>query len=74
MQWHPTILAKLALVPQRTFNSYAMNTDEAGEESLYKEGDFVIRLNGCEGQGSDKCSKDAEPFFGILKEQKEKGG
>lgn len=45
MQWHPTILSKLALVPQRIMNSYSTGTEET---SLYKEGDFVIHFNGCE--------------------------
>ncbi|KAK2072975.1 hypothetical protein P8C59_007292 [Phyllachora maydis] len=39
VQWHPTILSKLALIPQRIINSY--NKDGKGE--AYKDGDIAIR-------------------------------
>ncbi|TVY73578.1 putative alpha-1,2-galactosyltransferase [Lachnellula suecica] len=60
VQWHPTILSKLVLIPQRTMNSYAKgsNTDESG---AYKDGDFVIRFHGCESSGRD-CAAEADPF------------
>ncbi|TVY53143.1 putative alpha-1,6-mannosyltransferase MNN11 [Lachnellula cervina] len=60
VQWHPTILSKLALVPQRKMNSYgkASVTDESG---AYKDGDFVIRFHGCDSLGRD-CQAEAEPF------------
>lgn len=60
VQWHPTILSKLVLVPQRQMNSYgkASNTDESG---AYKDGDFVIRFHGCEQAGRD-CATEADPF------------
>jgi len=61
VQWHPTILSKLALVPQRTMNAYckASSPEESG---AYKDGDFIIRFAGCEqGNGRD-CVAEADPF------------
>ncbi|KAI9889712.1 MAG: hypothetical protein M1814_005011 [Vezdaea aestivalis] len=73
VQWHPTILAKLALVPQRVFNSYLTKTDQAGEDSIYAKGDFIVQFNGCEGQGSASCESQLEPFYKTWKEQAGKG-
>lgn len=56
VQWHPTILSKLALVPQKIMNAY--NSDEA---EGYKDGDFVVRLPGCDQSGRD-CGKEAEKY------------
>ncbi|PBP20085.1 hypothetical protein BUE80_DR008770 [Diplocarpon rosae] len=60
VQWHPTILSKLALVPQRTFNGYSKQ-DLASEKGAYKDGDFVIQFHGCEQPGRS-CEGEAEPF------------
>jgi mannan polymerase II complex MNN11 subunit len=60
VQWHPTILSKLAIIPQRTINAYAKG-GQADETGLYKDGDFVIQFAGCEGAGRD-CIKEADPF------------
>lgn len=45
VQWHGTVLSRLALIPQRTMNSYygGGNHDEK-----YRVGDFVARLQGCQ--------------------------
>ncbi|KAK7203900.1 galactosyl transferase GMA12/MNN10 family-domain-containing protein [Myxozyma melibiosi] len=43
-QWHPTVLSKMAVIPQRTFNSYPNGVGE----SLYQDGDFVASFAGCE--------------------------
>lgn len=61
VQWHPTILSKLAIIPQRIMNAYSAEgrTDAAG---VYKDGDFVIRFEGCESGGDRNCEKEAEPF------------
>jgi mannan polymerase II complex MNN11 subunit len=59
VQWHPTILSKLALIPQRIMNSY--NTGEAAADGTYKDGDFVIRFAECEKSGRD-CAAEAAPF------------
>jgi mannan polymerase II complex MNN11 subunit len=61
VQWHPTILSKLALIPQRSINAYSKESP-ANESGIYKDGDFIIRFAGCElGAGRD-CKKEAEPF------------
>jgi mannan polymerase II complex MNN11 subunit len=57
VQWHPTILSKLALIPQRTFNSY----NKGDTEGAYKDGDFVIRFPGCDEPGRS-CTGESEIF------------
>lgn len=59
VQWHPTILSKLALIPQRKLNSYNIADNEA---SAYKSGDFVIHFKGCETGGSRSCEAEAEVY------------
>lgn len=61
VQWHPTILTKLALIPQRTLNTY--NTDIAsrgGADALYQDGDFVVRLVGCNTDAARSCEAEFE--------------
>lgn len=58
MQWHPTILSKLALVPQSMLNSYSKS--EKGAE--YTPGDLVVRFAECEKKSSIHCSKESKPF------------
>lgn len=58
VQWHPTILAKLALVPQRILNSYSK--EKGGQE--YKEGDLVVRLYACGEAGEDTCETESQRF------------
>lgn len=68
VQWHGTILAKLALIPQRTFNSYTHNplgTDIAG---MYSEGDFVANFIGCD-RNKRSCADEMQPFFDLLEDK-----
>ncbi|SPO03409.1 related to alpha-1,2-galactosyltransferase [Cephalotrichum gorgonifer] len=58
IQWHATILSKLALIPQRTMNSYSDST--LGE--AYAEGDFVVRFPGCTGTGEKSCQQEASRY------------
>ncbi|KAI1083940.1 glycosyltransferase family 34 protein [Whalleya microplaca] len=58
VQWHPTILSKLAIVPQRTINAYA--TGEYGEQ--YKDGEIAVVFARCHGSGDKSCAKEAERF------------
>ena len=58
MQWHPTILAKLALVEQRVMNSYSRA--EAGQE--YQEGDFVVQFHDCAAAEAKNCEAEAARF------------
>ncbi|KAH8811748.1 galactosyl transferase GMA12/MNN10 family-domain-containing protein [Xylogone sp. PMI_703] len=58
VQWHPTILSKLALVPQRIMNSYsAVRTED--KQGPWQDGDFVITFAGCEQRD---CASESEPF------------
>ncbi|OAR02862.1 hypothetical protein LLEC1_01751 [Akanthomyces lecanii] len=59
VQWHPTVLSKLALVPQRTFASYSKPT--LGEQ--YQEGDFVAMFAGCSHTGGESCEVESGQFW-----------
>jgi mannan polymerase II complex MNN11 subunit len=59
VQWHPTILSKLGLIPQRIMNAYSK--EGAAGDGTYKDGDLVIRFAGCDKVGRD-CAAEAEPF------------
>ncbi|KAK3946408.1 glycosyltransferase family 34 protein [Diplogelasinospora grovesii] len=58
VQWHPTILSKLALVDQRTINSYSKS--ESGQE--YKDGDIAVRFVDCEKLGIQACENESQKF------------
>lgn len=58
MQWHPTILSKLAIVPQQLFNAYSH--DNRGR--AYQKGDLVVRFEGCALLGPAKCEEESESF------------
>ncbi|KAF5630538.1 alpha-1 2-galactosyltransferase [Fusarium sp. NRRL 52700] len=63
VQWHPTILSKLALIPQRTFASYGRNK----EGNAYRDGDFVALLVDCTVTGSTSCDKQSHFYLQQLK-------
>jgi mannan polymerase II complex MNN11 subunit len=63
VQWHGTILAKLAMVPQSLLNAYVAGPHADGGQ--YKEGDLVATFPGCDKDGRD-CSREQQPFFDIL--------
>ncbi|KAI9717079.1 MAG: hypothetical protein M1812_005014 [Candelaria pacifica] len=64
VQWHPTILSKLVLVPQRTMNSYDSESAGGDENRLYKAGDFVVRLSGCDAPDAKRsCDGEMAPHF-----------
>ncbi|RDW82123.1 hypothetical protein BP6252_03235 [Coleophoma cylindrospora] len=62
VQWHPTILSKLAIVPQKLLNSYHKGREGTGEQGTYKDGDWVVRFAGCEQDATRNCIDEAEPF------------
>lgn len=64
VQWHPTMLSKIALVPQRTLASYTRKNLGAG----YEEGDFVAMFMGCTAKGEYNCEDTAMPYFKKWKE------
>lgn len=68
VQWHPTILSKIALVPQRTMASYRF--DKLG--AAYEEGDFVVMFMACTAKGGNNCEDTAMPYFKKWQELVEK--
>ena len=67
-RWHGTILAKLALIPQRTFNSYTHNPLGTDIASMYSEGDFVANFVGCDWD-KRSCADEMQPFFDLLEDK-----
>ncbi|OAX78517.1 hypothetical protein ACJ72_07176 [Emergomyces africanus] len=64
IQWHPTLLAKLALIPQRILNSYTTESNSLMPDSLYNDGDFVVRFLGCDDPKPKKaCEEQMEIFW-----------
>lgn len=64
VQWHPTILTKLALIEQRLLNSYGIDIpSRGGKNSMYQENDFIVRLVGCELDSQRNCEKEMDPFY-----------
>ncbi|KAI9735725.1 MAG: hypothetical protein M1818_006333 [Claussenomyces sp. TS43310] len=59
IQWHPTILSKLALIPQRTMNAYSKGE---GASVIYKDGDFVITFANCNAANYADCEIEADTF------------
>ncbi|KJZ71981.1 hypothetical protein HIM_08661 [Hirsutella minnesotensis 3608] len=62
VQWHPTILSKLALIPQRTFSAY-----QSGAGDAYQKGDFVILFPTCTEKGVDSCETMSKPYLSEWK-------
>lgn len=61
VQWHGTILAKLAMVPQNLLNAYV--SGPASESyGQFRDGDLVAVFPGCDKDGRD-CAKEMQPFL-----------
>ncbi|KAI0440979.1 galactosyl transferase GMA12/MNN10 family-domain-containing protein [Xylaria telfairii] len=58
VQWHPTILSKLAIVPQRAINAYS--TGDHGAQ--YRDGDIAVVFAQCSGTGTKSCANEAERY------------
>lgn len=69
VQWHPTILAKLVLVPQRTMNSYNIKFESTEnpvvlkDDGLYQDGDLLVVLKGCADTEERDCEKEMQPYW-----------
>ncbi|KAF2404964.1 alpha-1,2-galactosyltransferase gmh3 [Trichodelitschia bisporula] len=62
VQWHGTILAKLALVPQKIMNSYTeKEASQAMANGEYKDGDFIINLGECD-RSPRSCEEEMQPY------------
>jgi len=57
VQWHGTVLSKLALVPQKIMNAYPQGQGKHG----YTDGDFVANFKDCERRQS--CETEMQPYF-----------
>lgn len=74
VQWHPTILTKLALIPQNLINSYGVDiATRGGKEVMYKDGEFVVRLVGCELDSTRYCEKEFDMYYQQWKSYLNKG-
>ncbi|KAK3650920.1 putative alpha-1,6-mannosyltransferase mnn11 [Elasticomyces elasticus] len=62
VQWHGTILAKLALVPQRVLNSYTRETG-GNADGIYGEGDFIANFHGCQRDPNRNCEEEMRPLM-----------
>jgi len=61
IQWHATVLGRLALVPQRIMNSYT-RTERA--EERYGEGDLVAHFHGCDDKSAGRsCEEEVTPMY-----------
>lgn len=65
MQWHPTVLARTALVPQRTISSYSKDSLRASADGTYQEGDLVIQFRGCEEIEGRDCEQELDPYYKV---------
>lgn len=65
MQWHATMLAKLALIPQRVINAYSKDSPDAAVDGTYQDGDFVIHFSGCENDNKRVCEEEMQPYYAM---------
>ncbi|KAI8935027.1 hypothetical protein NX059_008691 [Plenodomus lindquistii] len=68
VQWHGTILAKLAMVPQNLLNAYASGP-AAPSDGQFREGDLVAVFPGCDRDDRD-CAKEMQSYFDMLDKSK----
>ncbi|KAJ6017157.1 hypothetical protein N7451_000536 [Penicillium sp. IBT 35674x] len=72
MQWHPTVLARTAIVPQRVLNAYSKDSNGAGPDGTYNDGDFIIRFPACDNVQAKECAE-LESYY-MLWQRKIKSG
>ncbi|KAL4919988.1 galactosyl transferase GMA12/MNN10 family-domain-containing protein [Aspergillus aurantiobrunneus] len=65
VQWHPTVLARLALIPQRAINAYSKNSPGAAVDGTYKDGDLIIRFFGCDTDPNRDCESEMDPYYRL---------
>ncbi|KAI2732831.1 CAZyme family GT34 [Penicillium roqueforti] len=72
LQWHPTVLARTALVPQRILGSYSKDSPGVALDGTYKDGDLVIQFHGCgDAEGRD-CARELEPYYKLWEKKKQR--
>ena len=74
VQWHSTVLAKLALVPQHILNSYSTKMAQfAASNGVYKEGHFIMSFGPCYS-GARRCEIEMQPYVTTLDKQQHDSG
>nr|OQO26850.1 hypothetical protein B0A51_07810 [Rachicladosporium sp. CCFEE 5018] len=73
VQWHGTVLSKLALIPQRVLNGYTKEV-AGSEEGRYQEGDFVANFHGCARDPKRNCEMEMKPLMVRWKELRDGEG
>jgi mannan polymerase II complex MNN11 subunit len=71
VQWHPTILAKVALVEQRLMNSYnfayepkeGLDGNIRKHDAMWQAGDFVVNLKDCDITEARDCDREMSDYF-----------
>ena len=70
MQWHPTIMTKLSLIPQRIINSYTAEISSRGGKAVtFQEEDFIAHAVGCEKDANRNCEDELDLWFDKWKKQ-----
>lgn len=66
VRWHGTILAHIALLPQKILTTYTEKDAKlAADDGLYKEGDFTVFFGDCD-RGTRSCAAEMKPYFATL--------
>lgn len=79
IQWHPTLLAKLAVVDQRLLNSYDYDSKQSENElmtdapprrhdSKWQPGDLIINFKGCAEAKERNCEKEMKRYYTMWEE------
>lgn len=67
LRWHGTILAHIALVPQKVLTTYTeKDTKWAAPDGLYKDGDFTVFFGDCDNNSDRSCAQEMKPYFAKL--------
>lgn len=61
VQWHGTVLGRMALVPQTVMNSYA--GAKPLEKEQYQDGHFVANVHDCGAENQPHCENIMRPYY-----------
>lgn len=85
IQWHPTVLARLAMVEQRLLNSYNFESKQSQDEldlnlgprthdSQWRSGDLLVNFKGCADDKERNCEHEIKHYHKIWKDEIAKVG
>ena len=72
VQWHPTLLAKLVLIPSRRMNSYSYSEPPEREketdavrfvDTMWQPGDLLVNFNGCDDYADRNCETEFDEYY-----------